>query len=110
MKTKELIRRLNEADPSGELECVVGTDDIFFVESQPMYYDGRPVLLIRDPSRQPYYDVIGLRVPAGGSKVQIRTLSVEDVDDNTPIEYDVPELREQYEESIKRRMSANEED
>ena len=42
MKTADLIRRLQEADPTGELECVAGGEDVYFVQRLPMYYDGWP--------------------------------------------------------------------
>ncbi len=48
MKTKELIRQLKEADPSGELECVVGNVAIIDVGTEPGYYDGWYEVLIRD--------------------------------------------------------------
>lgn len=35
MKTAELVRQLREADPSGELECVVGSHNIHFVTTMP---------------------------------------------------------------------------
>jgi hypothetical protein len=110
MKTRELIRRLQEADPSGEAECVVGNQDIFFTEPMTMGYDGRPVLLVRDASRQPYYDVIGLRVPAAGEKVQLHLLSPEDVFDDlpdAPVHYDTEAVRERYEEDIERARSSS---
>ena len=84
MKTKELIRRLQEADPAGEEECVVGNHDIFFVENLPAYYDGRRQQLVRDPSKAPYYDVVGARITGTGRKVQIHTLSVADALENNP--------------------------
>jgi hypothetical protein len=62
MKTSELIRRLQEADPTGELECVVdATADVLFVEPAPYYYDGTPWIAVRD--QHVYgYNVTGLRL------------------------------------------------
>lgn len=81
MKTKELIRRLQEEDPSGEAEVVVGGEDIYFVEAMPAYYDGRPTLLVHDEAlRDKAWSIVGLHVPAGGvKKLRIVTVSAEDV-------------------------------
>src|SRR3990172_7574886 len=70
MKTADLIRRLQEADPTGELECVVGGEDVYFVQRLPMYYDGLPTLLVHDPSkRDREWSIVGLKVPdSGGEK------------------------------------------
>ncbi len=94
MKTKEVIRRLQEADPSGELECVVGGTDIYFMQREAMYYDGTPVLLVHDPAkRDRCYSVVGLRVPSpnGPDKVQIHLHSPADVfidHLDCPVEYE----------------------
>jgi len=40
VKTKDLIAQLQREDPSGELECCVGNEDIYLVERLPSYYDG----------------------------------------------------------------------
>ena len=40
MKTRELIAALQEADPSGELDCVVGNKAIVGAYAIPAYYDG----------------------------------------------------------------------
>jgi hypothetical protein len=80
MKTAELIRRLQEADPSGEAECVVGTDDIYFVELLPCYYDGSPLLLVHDEKlRDNSYSVVGARYMRSGNKVRITTMDLEAV-------------------------------
>jgi len=79
MKTKELIRQLQEIDPEGEAEVVVGRSDIYFLEKTAMFYDGLPTILIRDPSKQPYYDVIGFKASCTGTKIMIKTYDYEDV-------------------------------
>lgn len=76
MKTKELIRQLQEADPSGELECTVDGVDIFAVWTEPGYYDGPYEILIRDPDLAPYYDVVGGIISTEGTKVRIRAMSL----------------------------------
>lgn len=40
MKTKELIKKLMEADPSGEIECCINNLDIHFVRLDPASYVG----------------------------------------------------------------------
>ena len=40
MKTKELIKRLQEADPTGETECSIGNYAIEDVYNESAYYDG----------------------------------------------------------------------
>jgi hypothetical protein len=77
VKTRELIRQLQEADPSGELECCVGNHDIHFVERWPAFYDGALQILVRDPNKSGY-NIVGGIVQCSGEKVQIHTLSLED--------------------------------
>jgi hypothetical protein len=84
MKTRELIRQLQQADPSGELECCVDNHDIHFVRSQEAYWDGRLQVLARDPAKAPYYNVVGAKITAKGSKVVIVCLSIEDALCNDP--------------------------
>ena len=83
MKTKELIRQLQEADPSGEIEVCVGNIDIHFVERLPAYYDGRLEVLKRDEDCE-YYNIIGGEFVAEGDKVMINTLMIEDAIWNNP--------------------------
>ncbi len=78
MKTKDLIRHLKDADPSGELECCVGNADILAVYHQPAYWDGCLQVLVRDKTKSPYYDVVGARYVSDGYKVMIQPLSVSD--------------------------------
>lgn len=88
MKTKTLIKLLQEADPSGELECNAGLKDIFFVERLPYFYDGIAQVLIRDESRTDY-NVIGAKFNIE-DKICIVTHSIEDAmldHPNLPVEY-----------------------
>jgi hypothetical protein len=78
MKVSELIHRLQDADPTGQLEACVGNIDIHFVSREPAYYDGCLQVLKRDPAIK-YYNIIGAELRASGDKVQIHTLSIEDV-------------------------------
>lgn len=79
MKSKELIQLLQKADPTGEIEVFVDNIDIFTVHQEEMYWNGKPQLLIRDPSKRPYFDVVGGKICYIGKKVTIKTLSIEDL-------------------------------
>jgi hypothetical protein len=79
MKTRELIKRLKEADPTGELECCINkTVDIYMVDVLPAYYDGRQEILVRDPELNRFYDVVGGIVTGEGMKVCIISYSIKD--------------------------------
>jgi hypothetical protein len=84
MKSKELIRLLQEEDPSGEVEVSVGNRDIFSLHTEPSYWDGRAQLLIRDYSKDPYYNVVGAKYTSRGSKVVITAMGVTDAILNNP--------------------------
>jgi hypothetical protein len=89
MKTKKLIELLQKEDPSGELECCVGNEDIYVVECLSANYDGCLRVLIKDETSK-YYNVKGAKYIRKGYKVQIRPLSVEDAiheDPDLPIDY-----------------------
>jgi hypothetical protein len=90
MKTKELIRRLEECDPSGELECSVKGIDIYSVTVQPGYHDGPYEVLIRDLSKT-NYNITGAKMLSGGQKVILEPLSINDAlmeDSALCVEYD----------------------
>ena len=76
MKTKELIRLLQEEDPTGETECCVDNVDIFTVDAEPAYYDGLLEVLRRDESKKPYWDIIGADYVGTGSKINISTMPI----------------------------------
>lgn len=103
MKTSELIRLLQEEDPSGEGHVVVGNLDIHFVEALPAYYDGSAQELIRDPARAPYYNITGGKYRRSGTKIQIHTLSFSSVIENDPDNstFDYSELPTDRQESAK---------
>lgn len=74
MKTRRLIELLTRADPSGELECVVGREDILGVARMPPYWDGAYEVLVRDESRPDCYNVAGGEIrDTGPDKVKILT-------------------------------------
>jgi len=81
MKSKILIKLLQEADPSGELEVVVPTEegnvDIFFVESKAGYWDGSYHVMERDWSNK-YYNIIGAQYRSDGVKLCLKTISIQD--------------------------------
>ncbi len=83
MKTKDVIAMLQETDPSGELECVVGNHDIFCAHVEVAYWDGSMQLLVRDKDN-PYYNVIGAIYTSQGDKVQIDTMGIDDALCNDP--------------------------
>ena len=90
MKGKELIRLLQEIDPTGEVEVSVGNIDIFDVHQEPAYWDGKLQLLVRDESKAPYYDVVGGKYVVSGSKIVITPMSISEVlwsDPDAAIDY-----------------------
>lgn len=97
MKTKELIRQLQEADPSGELHVCVGNIDISFVSREPAYYDGRQEILECDEN----CGIRHARITGHGQKIQIHTLSIDDAifqDPSLPVEIDTgnPQTDREY--------------
>ena len=89
------------------MECIVGSSDIYFVTTEPMYYDGRPFLLVHDPEvRDKAWSVVALRYPEGGQKVRIVTLGAKDVlcdYPNVPINCE-PESKEYVEKYRERAL------
>lgn len=81
MKTKELIKQLQEIDPSGELDVTIGKNTpLHFVMELPGYYDGAFLRLIRDESRSgKCYDVVGAKVVTQDHKVCLIPLEFEDM-------------------------------
>lgn len=103
MKSRELIKRLQELDPDGECE-VFGDGDIYCLEKLPWYWDGKPGILIRDENLKPYYDVIGMRqiTEKDGDKIYINCLGVEDVFGDNGKANLICEGDERFKESAKR--------
>ena len=77
MKTKELIKRLQEIDPSGEIECCIMNMDIHFADLMPAYWDGTLEILKRDPDCK-FYNIIGGKYTQNGPKIKIIPLSITD--------------------------------
>jgi hypothetical protein len=72
MKTKELIRLLSSADPSGEAECCIDNCDIIDVDLMEYYYDGRCEVFRRDANGK----IIGAGYLNSGTKIKIRARSI----------------------------------
>ena len=90
MKTKELIKQLQELDPEGNIDCCVDNQDIYLLGIEPAYYDGCQQILIRDP-KNPYYNVISAKVTSKGNKLNISPLSIKSAiweNSDLSIEYD----------------------
>lgn len=88
MKGKEVIRLLQEADPTGEIEVCVGNVDIFTIDKLPAYYDGKLQVLVRDPNAK-YYPIIGGKYVSSGWKVSITPMSITDALENDPENFTV---------------------
>lgn len=83
MKTSDLIRRLQEEDPTGDAEVCIGKYDIHFVSRQPSYYDGYHTILVRDASKTGY-NITGAIINYVGVKIKLHVMDAEDVIDNNP--------------------------
>jgi hypothetical protein len=78
MKSKELIRQIQEIDPTGELEvCIDTTTDILSVERMPAYYDGHLEVLQRDENIEGY-NIVGAKLITTGLKIRIHPWSIVD--------------------------------
>ena len=90
MKTNELIKQLQAIDPTGDREvCIDGSADIYSIHEELAYWDGRLNVLIRDESKKPYYDVVGVKIIHSGTKIVLKSWSADDVigdDWNTRVE------------------------
>jgi hypothetical protein len=87
MTTAELIAALRAVDPEGTTPVCVANADVYFVQRQPAYYDGRLQQLVHDESKRGNaWSIVGARIISAGEKVDIVALSIRDV------LVDVPEL------------------
>jgi hypothetical protein len=56
MKTKDLIKELQEADPSGESQVEIGNGGALYgVQRLPGYYDGWGEYIVRDENGEKYF-------------------------------------------------------
>jgi hypothetical protein len=94
MKTKELIRLLQVADPFGEGECCVDNEDIDVVYTSEAYWDGCLQVFKRDSNHR----IVGAKFVGSGNKVVIQPLSIEYAilnDTDLPVEFiDLSTLRQ----------------
>jgi hypothetical protein len=105
MKTKDVIKLLQQADPTGEVEVCVGNVDIHCIYQEEAYYDGALQVLIRDDNKQGY-NITGGKYVRKGNKVQIIPLSITDIvwneDDGPEVTIDYSELSEYQAERAKK--------
>jgi hypothetical protein len=94
MKTKELIARLQEADPTGEEQCCIQNGDIWDISVEPAYYDGSLHVIDFDEDRRP---VKGRRFRSG-KKINLNPIYISDAleYDNFVVEYLTEEDRKRY--------------
>jgi len=74
MKTKELIKLLQEADPDGNEEVCVDNMSIFEVYKEAAYYDGSLQILKTNSNGH----ISGGIIRRSGNKIQIRVLDLEE--------------------------------
>jgi hypothetical protein len=71
MKTKELIKRLQELDPEGEFEVFSDDGNIFAPVKLPWYYDGTLGIIIPNDSEFEPFNIKGLRQINSSDKFKI---------------------------------------
>jgi hypothetical protein len=103
MKSKEVIRQLQEVDPSGEVEVCIGNCDIHFLTQIPAYHDGTLQVLERDKDVR-YYNITGAKYVRTGNKIVIYPLSIQDAISNSPKDFpvDYSELSESQAQATKK--------
>jgi hypothetical protein len=79
MKSKELIRQLQEYDPTGETEVCIHNADIHYISVEPAYWDGRLQVLVRDKSKEPYFSIVGAKYVTKGDKICLNPMSIQDL-------------------------------
>jgi len=103
MKTKEVIRLLQKADPTGEEEVSVGNQDVYDVAREPAYWDGCLQVLQRDESLN-CYNVIGAKYTSEGVKIVISPLGIDRAlweNPDLPVEYE-GDLADDYKERVEK--------
>jgi hypothetical protein len=73
MKTKDLIKKLQELDPEGDIECCVGNNSIIYVDKMPAYYDGHLIKADMDSSS----NVISHTITNKGFKINFMFYTLE---------------------------------
>lgn len=74
MKTSQLIKLLQEADPNDECTVCISNHPVSDVDRMPYYYDGRLEYIERDEHHNP----IKVGYKAGGQKIKIHCDTIED--------------------------------
>lgn len=80
MKTKDLIKELQELDPEGELECCIDNLDIGGISIEPAYWDGSLQLVEKGPDGE----ILGMKILDSGLKLVLSPTSVGDFIMNYP--------------------------
>ena len=102
MKTKELIKQLQEQDPSGELEVIAGGSPIYFIDCEPAYYDGALEILIQDASLSGY-NIVGFKYTNKGNKIRLHLMDLDDVLlDDPELPVDVSEVADRYKDYVEK--------
>lgn len=88
MKSKDLIKELQNIDPTGETEVLIGNQDIWFLEKMGAYYDGAMQTKIIDQNGNP----LGVKFHRNPkvSKICMRAFDMMDIPDfnNIILEFD----------------------
>jgi hypothetical protein len=77
MNVGELKKELDKYPD--DMPVCVGNEDIYYVNSEPAYWDGILQRLIIDESKKPYYCIAGVKFTSKGSKLCLRTMGFKDV-------------------------------
>jgi hypothetical protein len=92
MKTSELIKQLQEADPTGFIEVCCDGGEIIFVENQEAYYDGKLQTVKRDEKGQ----ICGMKITTRGRKIRLHVYDLEDAildQPEIPVELDIEDYQ-----------------
>lgn len=106
MKTKNLIQKLREADPTGDIECSVSNVSITGVTVLPAYYDGALQIVDVDSDGCPRKG----RRRRTGNKIWLDTIGLRDCFEyeGFVIEYETEDDRKRYEKADQEGRRADE--
>lgn len=80
MKTKDLIKKLQELDPSGETEVFFDDKDSLFIRVEPMHSGSWAQRL----DKNGYDEVRGATLVGEGNKISVRTISMNELIKRNP--------------------------
>lgn len=103
MKSKELIKLLQDLDPAGETEVCVDNLAIFSVYSSPSYWDGPLNIILREDAADKY-KITGFKITGRGTKIVIKALLLEDIFLDYP---DLPVCLDELSESRQKELSVS---